>query len=250
MVSEKKIEIIDSHLKSGCLPENNIIFCAAEKLKKTFKINSGVRITVEKNIPVGAGLGGGSANAATTLHVLNSMWRINVQPEKLMELATELGADVPFFLNAYSAKVATAFCSGIGENIYSISSCKFYVVLWNPGVHLSTAEVYNKFDEKKREKKSYDMFLKTYLSGKINDIAENIWNNLALAAEECLPELIDMKQKCIEFGAIKSWISGSGPTVISLCKTKEKAELLGAKIRNIADDNHFIHVGETIERIE
>ena len=247
LLPERKIELIEAGLKSGCLPENNIIFSAAEKFKKIFKISSGVRITVEKNIPVGAGLGGGSANAAVTLYALNLMWGIDAQHGKLIELAAELGADVPFFLNAYATKTSAAFCSGIGEKTSAISSHKFHVVLWNPGVHLSTAEVYNKFDEKKRKTKSNGMFLKAYSSGETNAIAENVWNNLAFAAEECLPGLIGMKQKCLELGAIKSWVSGSGPTIVSLCKTKQKAELLAVKLRKIAGNNHFIHVGETIK---
>ena len=245
-LSERKIELIETGFKSGCLPKNNIIFSAAERLKKTFNVDFGVRITVNKSIPVGAGLGGGSANAAATLYVLNLMWGIDAQYEKLTTLATELGADVPFFLNAFFTKKTAAFCSGIGEKISSISSQKFHVVLWNPGIHLSTADVYNKFDEKKRKTKLEETFLKAYSSGDTNAIAENIWNNLAFAAEESLPELIEMKIKCLELKALKSWVSGSGPTVISLCENKEKAELLAAELRGFSDKNHFVHQCETI----
>jgi len=245
LISENKIEVIDSCLKSGCPQENNIVYRTADKLQKIFCINSGIRIIVDKNIPVGAGLGGGSADAAAALYCLNSLWKIDAQPEKLMTLAAELGADVPFFLNTYS-KGTAAFCSGIGEETSVISPSRFHIVLWNPGVHLSTAEVYKKFDEKKRERKPHLEFLKSYSSGKINALAENIWNNLAFAAEECLPELIGMKQKCLELGAVKSWVSGSGPTVVSLCETKEKARALGAEIMEFTGENHFIHVGKTI----
>jgi len=246
LIPENKIEVIDSGLKSGCSPENNIVFRAAEKLKLKYNINSGARIVVEKNIPVGAGLGGGSSDAAAALNCLCSLWNIAVNIKELICLASELGADVPFFLNAYLTEGSAAFCSGIGEKVSVVSPSEFYVVLWNPGVPLSTAEVYKTFDQKERESKSSAQFLKAYSSGEINSVAENVWNNLAFAAEECLPELVEMKQKCLQLGAKKSWVSGSGPTVVSLCETEEKAETLGAEIKKNAGKNHFIHVGNTI----
>jgi len=242
-----KIEIIETGLKSGCLPENNIVFYAAEKLQKIFNVKSGVRIIIEKKIPIGAGLGGGSANAATTLYVLNSLWNIGAQYGKLLMISAELGADVPFFFNASSKTESTAFCSGIGEKISPVLGRVFHIVLWNPGVHLSTADVYKKFDVEKRQEKSASFFFNAFLAANLNDVSDKIWNNLAFAAAECLPELAEMKRKCIQLGALNSWVTGSGPTVVSLCENKEKAEFLGEQLREFAPENHFIHVGKSIE---
>jgi len=225
-IDDDIIELIDYDNKCGCLPEHNIIVKAARKLKKIFNIKSGVSISIEKNIPVCAGLGGGSSNAAAVLKALISLWHINVSDNNLNKIAVSIGADVPFFLETNAG-----ICEGIGEKIVKVKAKIYHLVLWNPDVQLSTISVYKQFDQKKRKRREICEFIKAYSSGDLSVIAKEIWNNLAFAAEELFPELKKMKETCVVNGAIASWISGSGPTVISLCADAGAAKKLADKLR-------------------
>ena len=104
------------------------------------------------------------------------------------KIAVSIGADVPFFL-----KTSAGICEGIGEKITNIKSEIYNLVLWNHEVRLLTADVYKQFDQKKRQHKEKEKFLDAYSSGILSEIAKEIWNNLAFAAEELMPELIKMK---------------------------------------------------------
>jgi 4-diphosphocytidyl-2-C-methyl-D-erythritol kinase len=239
-IDENIIDFYDYNNKCFCLPEKNIIVKAALKLQNIFNVDSGLFISIEKNIPVCAGLGGGSSNAAAVLNALIKLWDIKISDDELNEIAASLGADVPFFL-----KTTAGLCEGIGEKINPLIPKKYNVVLWKQGSPLSTRDVYKQFDQKDRAQKNAGEFLDAYSSEHLLEMVNQIWNNLAFAAEELNPELRDMKNECLESGAVASWVSGSGPTVVSLCETADKAEELAGKLKQ----NHpvdFVCVCETL----
>ena len=238
--NENIIDFYDYNNKCFCSPEKNIIVKAAQKLKSIFNVDSGLFISIEKKIPVCAGLGGGSSNAAAVLNALVKIWNIKISDDKLNEVAASLGADVPFFLNT-----TAGFCEGIGEKIFPLMPKKYNVVLWNQGTPLSTRDVYKQFDQKERTQKNAGKFLDAYSSEHLQEIKNQIWNNLAFAAEELNPKLRDMNNECLESGALTSWISGSGPTVVSLFDAADKAEEFAGRLKK----NHpgdFICVCETL----
>jgi len=239
-VDEDLIKFCDTDNKCFCPPEENIIVKAANKLKRLFNINSGINISIQKNIPVCAGLGGGSSNAASVLKALIKIWKIKISDNELNQIAASLGADVPFFLNTIAG-----LCEGIGEKIFPVQPKKHFLVLWNPGLPLATADVYKRFDCFKRKEKKSENFLSAYSLDDFKGIKDEIWNNLALAAEELLPILKNMRDESMESGAEASWVSGSGPTIVSLCKTERSAKNLAYKLmENYPDD--FIYQCETI----
>ena len=240
VLKENRIEFKDINDKCACLPNENIVVQAAKKLKDFFGITAGIKIEIEKNIPVCAGLGGGSSDAAAVLNALVKLWEITISDKELKKIALSLGADVPFFL-----KGSAAFCEGIGELIKPVTANKFNIVLWNPKISLSTAQVYKQFDRKIREQRGAEKFLVAYSSCDLYKTAGEIWNNLAFAAEEILPELKKMKTECERSGAITSWVSGSGPTVISLCFNRFAARELCEKLRR-RHPEHFINEYQTI----
>ena len=122
----------------GILPEQNLIYRAAMLLKSYVDNQVGVNINLLKILPMGAGLGGGSSNAATTLVALNHLWKINLSNDKLASLGLSLGADVPIFVRGYAA-----FAQGIGEDLTPITPPQpWYLIIW-PGVSVSTAEIFN-----------------------------------------------------------------------------------------------------------
>ncbi len=122
-------------------PSNNLIIKAANALKKhVAPLNlalPGITITLDKILPLGAGIGGGSSNAATTLVALNHLWRLNLSKQELMTLGTTLGADVPFFIFGHSA-----FAEGIGEKLTALPAPEYYYLVVTPDIHVSTPIIY------------------------------------------------------------------------------------------------------------
>lgn len=136
---DDKIEILPD---LGFNVEDNIVYKAIMLLRKETSISKGITITIEKNIPMGGGLGGGSSNAATTLLALNKLWNLSLTTKRLCELGKTLGADVPIFVNGYSA-----FAQGIGEILtpYKIEE-KYYLVVTPKNTHVSTKEIFTHLD--------------------------------------------------------------------------------------------------------
>ena len=121
----------------GVAEADDLTVRAANLLKAETGCESGVRIEVEKNLPMGGGLGGGSSDAATTLVVLNELWGLKLSMEKLMELGLSLGADVPVFVYGYSS-----WAEGVGEKLERISLHEQWVVVIKPECHVNTKEIF------------------------------------------------------------------------------------------------------------
>lgn len=121
----------------GVLEADDLVIKAAMLLREETGCEQGVCIEVEKNLPMGGGLGGGSSDAATTLLVLNELWDLRLPIEKLMELGLILGADVPVFIYGYSS-----WAEGIGDELKKISIPEQWVVVIKPGCHVDTKEIF------------------------------------------------------------------------------------------------------------
>ena len=142
--------------------KDNTIYNAAKKLQKYQKCNSfnGVEIEVDKNIPIGSGLGGASSNAASTLIVLNKLWNLNLSEDKLMKIGATIGADVPFFVYGKNA-----FGEGIGEKLKEVDMIPDKILILNPNIHCSTKKMFS----------LYDKFLKNNKNISLND-QNHFWN--------------------------------------------------------------------------
>ncbi|MGZ8225080.1 MAG: 4-(cytidine 5'-diphospho)-2-C-methyl-D-erythritol kinase [Methylococcaceae bacterium] len=138
---------------------------AANLLKSVTGCALGVRIAVEKNLPMGGGLGGGSSDAATTLMVLNELWGLHLSKERLMELGLTLGADVPVFVYGYSS-----WAEGIGEKLEKIDIAEQWVVVIRPGCHVNTREI---FSAKNLTRDSKSITIADFIAGQHeNDCAD------------------------------------------------------------------------------
>ncbi|MEI8236067.1 MAG: 4-(cytidine 5'-diphospho)-2-C-methyl-D-erythritol kinase [Methylococcaceae bacterium] len=122
---------------SGVDHSDNLIVKAANLLKKETGYAGGVQIRLEKNLPMGGGLGGGSSDAATTLVVLNKLWNLQLSQEKLMVLGLELGADVPVFVFGYAA-----WAEGVGEKLSRIAVQEQWVLIIKPDCHVNTRDIF------------------------------------------------------------------------------------------------------------
>ena len=213
----KKIEIESSNLQIP-LDETNIAHKAATLFFKTLKTTDGVNIRIEKSIPVAAGLGGGSSNAASVLIGLNQHYGLPFSREELMSLGLRLGADVPFFLFQ-----KPAFASGIGEKLEAYQGIlPYHILLVNPGVEVHTAEVYRNLNL--RLTKCKKIITKPFLKESGFDASLHLCNDLESVTIPKFPVIESLKKQLLKHGALGALMSGSGPTVFGLFSDFHPAE--------------------------
>ena len=213
--------------------KENLAYKAASLLKDTFKVKEGVRITIEKNIPMSAGLGGGSSNAANTLVMLNKMWNLGISQKKLISLGVEIGSDVPFFIVG-----KTALVEGIGNRIKPLrKSLSINLVLVNPGIKVSTSRAYKQFDKNKDKlkpnKKNINELIKAINKKDVKKISENMYNDFDEVIGKKYSIIKDIKTNLRKFNALNSLVSGSGPTVIGLFESIYPAREAYFKLKDL-----------------
>ena len=198
---------------SGDIPKdsNNIAYKAAKLLKDDFGIKDGVDIEIEKNIPVGAGLGGGSSNAASVLVGLNKIWKLGLNKKKLVEYAAKLGSDVAFFIYEY----AFALGESRGEKITPLNwKRKFWHILLVPKFSVSTRLIYQELD--KSDDWSKRAFKKT------DRIEKILFNRLEDITFKKYPEVKKAKDILREQGLDNVLMSGSGSSVFGIIKSRKE----------------------------
>lgn len=199
--------------------KDNLCTKAAVRFFEKTKIKKGCKITLEKHIPVCAGLGGGSSDAAYVLKVLNNLFSKPLSDDELSELGLSLGADVPFFI-----KGKTALCEGIGEILTPINSTKeFWVALIKPDINISTKDAYGKIDSEPIAHPDTKMAAKLLEDGNMPEVyrlCSNVFEDVSI---KDYPEIKRIKEHFLSEGAEFSMMSGSGPTVFGIFDTENKA---------------------------
>lgn len=195
------------------LNESNIAYKAAHYLSTKYNVKRGANIHIEKKIPIAAGLAGGSTDAAAVLKLLNKAWDLKLSKTELMDAGRKLGADVPFCIQG-----GTCLAEGLGERltvIKSIPDC--HILLAKPSVGVSTKEVYQslKLDEIK-ERPDIAGMMKAIDEQNLTGICSKMGNVLETVTTKRHPIIPELKQKLLEYGAIGSLMSGSGPTVFGI----------------------------------
>ena len=217
--------------------QDNLVCKAANLILEECGIKKGVLINLEKNIPVGAGLGGGSSDAATTLKALNSLWKVGLNNEELMEFAAKLGSDIPFFING-----KTALCRGRGELItpVEVRSRMDYIILF-PRVHISTETIYKnlKIDLTKK-RKDVSFFLDALKYSEVASISKLLFNRLEEIIFATYPDLLQVKSTLESFDFCGLSISGSGSAFFGLCNDRHQAEVIKSKIELSGMGNVFV----------
>jgi 4-diphosphocytidyl-2-C-methyl-D-erythritol kinase len=197
--------------------EKNICFRAIEKLRDASGINFGSKITIEKNIPVGAGLGGGSSNAAAVIKGANELFNLGISQETQHEIAREIGADVPFFLMG-----GTALATGIGDVLEPLKlPFSYYGVLIYPKIEISTSWVYKNFNFNLTKTKKI-IKLAHFYNDEIS-FKEFFQNDLEKVVFKKFPELAKIKESLYDSGAFFASMSGSGSSIYGLFKDKASA---------------------------
>ncbi|ODS33384.1 MAG: 4-diphosphocytidyl-2-C-methyl-D-erythritol kinase [Candidatus Scalindua rubra] len=219
------------------LDENNLVCKATNLIMKECGIKKGVLINLEKKIPVGAGLGGGSSDAAATLKALNSLWKIGLNDIELMEFAAKLGSDIPFFING-----KTSLCSGRGEKILpvEVKSRLNYLVIF-PNIKISTITIYKnlKIDLTKK-RKDVSFLLNALKYSNVTTIGKLLYNRLEKVIFKLYPDLLHIKSSLACFNFCGLSISGSGSAFFGLCNNRNQAETIKKKIELSGTGNVFI----------
>lgn len=209
--SNRYDELVITGIKISVPPEDNLVIKAIGKLRQAYDLPY-FRIHLHKAIPSGAGLGGGSSDAALILKVLIKCYGLLIDSERLLEYALELGSDCPFFLDP-----VPSFATGRGEILKpaSLSLKGYYLILVNPGISISTRDAYNNCHPAKSEKS-----LESVLNGKPSEWRNIILNDFEEYAFLLHPVIGELKDLLYKAGALFSLMSGSGSSVYGIFEKK------------------------------
>ena len=225
----KRAEGIVITTDAGELPtdENNLIYKAAKLMMETYGITEGVRIHLQKNIPIAAGMAGGSTDAAATLKGMRELYELDCTDQELREIGVKIGADVP-----YCVMGGTALAEGIGEVLTALPAAPDCIlVVAKPDINVSTKYVYEHLDAMDGyAHPDIDGMVAAIKEGSLAGVVERLGNVLETVTVEAHPIIDVIKQKMLELGAEGSLMSGSGPTVFGIFTDKEKAETACAQI--------------------
>ena len=225
-LEEKKI-LLKSYNTDLAMDESNLIYKAIALLQKETGKTFGVEVLLEKNIPMEAGMAGGSADAAATLKAVNELFALGVSDERLLELGASLGADIPFCIMG-----GTVLASGIGEKLRRLSPLpKMKLLIVKPKAGLSTKKVYESLDIDGLNKAGFihkdvgemvsviesDEADKT----KIEKIAGRLDNILEVPSIRLLPLIADIKQKMLDNNCLGALMSGSGTAIFGIYENDE-----------------------------
>jgi len=219
----------------------NLVVRAAKCLQNAYPEKCrGVRIELKKNIPSGAGLGGGSGNAAGVLMGLNVLWDMNLSRDDLVAQARRLGADVPFFLTA-----PCAYGKGRGDEVSPVETiAKFHVLLVNPGISLATSWVYQNLNLKLTKRGNNISILKKFLlESQVAHLGECLENDLEPVVFKRYPEILALKGELSDLGADGCLLSGSGSTVFAVFDNPDHAKNAYTKLNK---GNGGVFLTETV----
>lgn len=212
-------------------PEQNLIFRAALALRQSTGCEQGAKIRVEKNIPMGGGLGGGSSNAATTLVALNTLWNLKLNTQTLCNIGVKLGADVPIFIHGHAA-IAT----GVGEVFENVEISEPYYLLGVPPCHVPTARL---FQEKQLTRDSRTITLCAFLNGEGHNDFEPVTRKL-------FPEVESTMKALNQVG--KAQMTGTGACVFASFPSRNSAEAALGELSRICNQQPLVSTRWAIVR--
>ncbi|MGJ9460234.1 4-(cytidine 5'-diphospho)-2-C-methyl-D-erythritol kinase [Oceanobacillus sp. CF4.6] len=236
-LGENRIEI---SLESRYVPndERNLAYKAADVFKEAYGITEGVHIRIDKNIPVSAGLGGGSTDAAAVLRGLNRLWSLGIPLDELAELGSTIGADVAFCVYGN-----TAIARGYGEKIESLPSPpSCWIILAKPDIGVSTKTIFGQIDVERLFHPQTSEILKALSERNFDKLCRNIGNSLEDITFSLHPEVMRIKEAMVHAGAAGVLMSGSGPTVYGLVEQQSKATRIYNGMRGFCDEVYLVRL--------
>ncbi|AFV71640.2 4-diphosphocytidyl-2-C-methyl-D-erythritol kinase [Streptococcus agalactiae] len=220
-ISELKEDciVIDSDSSKMPLNNDNDVFKAADIIKNQYGINKGVHIRLEKSIPVCSGLGGGSTDAAT-IRALNRLWNLQMDYDEMVAIGFKIGSDVPYCLGGGCSLVL-----GKGEIVKPLPTLRpCWIVLVKPDFGISTKSIFRDIDCKSISRVDIDLLKSAILSSDYQLMVKSMGNSLEDITITKNPVISTIKERMLNSGADVALMTGSGPTVFSMCSTEKKAD--------------------------
>lgn len=222
----------------------NLAYQAAELLQIECGITNGVEITLEKSIPVAAGLAGGSSDAAATLRGLNRLWNLKLSVEELARLGARIGSDVSFCVHG-----GTALATGRGELIEILPpppNC--WVILAKPAISVSTGDIYGKLNLSAIDHIDTVRMIEALRAGDYDKMCNSVGNVLETVTMDLYPQVVVLKEQMKRFGADAVLMSGSGPTVFGLVKHESRVPRIYNGLKGFCPELYAVRMvgGHTI----
>lgn len=212
--------IMESNNHKMPLNVRNDVFKAASLIKERYGIKKGVKIVLEKSIPICAGLGGGSTDAAATIRALNKLWELNLSKDEMIEIGFAIGSDVPYCLDA-----GCALITGKGEVVQCLNThLSSWVVLVKPDFGISTRTIFSEIDCNTISRVDIEALKAAILAEDYKAMIEHMGNSLEDVTISRKPFIQKIKDKMMKCGADVALMTGSGPTVFALCPSEKRAD--------------------------
>lgn len=211
-------------------PEENLVKRTAEIFREEFGVRDGATIELEKSIPIAAGLGGGSADAAATLIGLNKIWALGLSRRALAKIGERIGADVPLCMLG-----GTLLVRGKGEKLTVLPDLpQAHVVIAKPPLEILTKNAYASFDlEKTRSLSSHQGIFEALKKQNLKEVGKNLANVFEKVFLKKFPEINRLKKVALEAGAVGALMSGSGPSVFALADSESQAEKIFKALKQV-----------------
>ncbi|MEN2766727.1 4-(cytidine 5'-diphospho)-2-C-methyl-D-erythritol kinase [Ornithinibacillus xuwenensis] len=236
-LQEDRIEV---SLWSRYVPndERNLAYKAAKAFKSRYNITKGVQIKIEKVIPVSAGLGGGSTDAAAVLRGLNKLWDLNIPIQELAALGATIGSDVPFCVYG-----STGIAKGFGDIIETLPPPPpFWVILAKPDIGVSTKTIFQRVDINEVIHPNTNKVIEALYEKDFKKLCQNIGNSLEPVTTSLHPEVQRIKEKMQQAGASGVLMSGSGPTVYGIVEQQSKAQRIYNGMRGFCHEVYLVRL--------
>jgi 4-diphosphocytidyl-2-C-methyl-D-erythritol kinase len=218
--------------------KRNLAYQAAAKMKEKYNVKKGVLISIVKQIPVAAGLAGGSSDAAAVLRGLNKLWNLNLSFEELSEIGNEIGSDIAFCIYG-----GTALATGRGEQIKRLPappSC--WVVLAKPNIGVSTKSVYGQLQLDSINHPDTQTMVTAINNGDYQGMCSSLGNVLERVTMDMHPKVGQIKMQMLKAGADNVLMSGSGPTVFGLTRQHSRAERIYNSLRGFCEEVYIVRM--------
>lgn len=222
------ITLTTDHPELSC-GEDNLICKAAKLMFDTYHIPGGIKIHLQKNIPIAAGMAGGSTDAAAVMKGISRLFDLEIPLERLMELGLSIGADVPYCILG-----GTALAEGVGEKLTPLTPAPdFYILIAKPEISVSTKYVYENLDlAGVARHPDIDGMVLSIESGSLQGILDRMGNVLESVTVSAYPVIDTLKRRIRELGAVNSLMSGSGPTVFGIFLSERAAEFACEQLKS------------------
>ncbi|HOI46744.1 MAG TPA: 4-(cytidine 5'-diphospho)-2-C-methyl-D-erythritol kinase [Bacilli bacterium] len=210
--------VITSNHKDVPTNEHNLVYRIASYLQDTYHIKKGLTIHIEKHIPIGGGLAGGSSNGAAILTHLNKRWKLGLNDSELSKIALQFGSDIPYCLHH-----VTSLATSRGEVLYSLQTkYKGYVLIVNPNRSVSTKQVFTNYVVKSEP--IHQFHVNDFKNCDIIYVRKFFYNELEEKVFELYPEVLEVVVTLLKLGVNKPLMSGSGASVFAVFKTRKEAK--------------------------